>query len=172
MSEGRRRALRILSGVLGGGASLAVMGPALRATWDSVDKQTVTGTGAFVPVTELATLPEDGSPVSFPVVVEAPRDGWNRMPPTQVGSVWLFLRGSEVWALSTICPHLGCGIDWESGAKRYVCPCHDSYFDRDGTALTGPSPRGMDRLETRIVGQTVEVKFEKFAMGTPEQRPA
>jgi Rieske Fe-S protein len=94
------------------------------------------------------------------------------MPPSQIGSVWLERQGEEVLAFSTICPHLGCGIDWESGKKRYVCPCHDSYFAPDGSVLTGPSPRGMDRLEARIVEGQVEVKFEKFVLGTAEKTPA
>lgn len=171
MTASRRQALKVLSGAVGGGAALAVGGPLLRACLDPLGKTTVSGTGRFVAVATLDALPE-GTPVSFPVVAEAPGDGWNRMPPSQIGSVWLERRGDEVVAFSTICPHLGCGIDYEGARGRYVCPCHDSYFGPDGEVLTGPSPRGMDALEARVVAGRVEVRFETFVLGTREKKPA
>lgn len=170
MPENRRKALKVLSGALGGTAALAVGGPVVRAVLDPVGKATVTGAGRFVAVAAFDALPDDGTPVSWPVVVEDPGDGWNRMPPSQIGSVWLERRGETVRAFSTICPHLGCAIDYEAARRTYVCPCHDSDFGKDGEVLTGPSPRGMDTLEVRLVEGQVEVRFETFALGIAEKR--
>ena len=41
-------------------------------------------------------------------------------------------------ALSSICPHLGCQVHWESQNDRFFCPCHNGAFDAEGTATEGP----------------------------------
>jgi cytochrome b6-f complex iron-sulfur subunit len=41
-------------------------------------------------------------------------------------------------ALSSVCPHLGCRVHWESLGERFFCPCHNGAFDRNGTAISGP----------------------------------
>jgi Rieske Fe-S protein len=41
-------------------------------------------------------------------------------------------------ALSSICPHLGCRVHWESNNNRFFCPCHNGVFDPNGKATGGP----------------------------------
>ncbi|MCC6679604.1 MAG: Rieske (2Fe-2S) protein, partial [Phycisphaeraceae bacterium] len=41
-------------------------------------------------------------------------------------------------ALSSVCPHLGCRVHWESQNDRFFCPCHNGAFNRDGQATSGP----------------------------------
>jgi cytochrome b6-f complex iron-sulfur subunit len=41
-------------------------------------------------------------------------------------------------ALSSVCPHLGCQVHWESQHERFFCPCHNGAFDPDGKPLSGP----------------------------------
>jgi Rieske Fe-S protein len=41
-------------------------------------------------------------------------------------------------ALSSVCPHLGCQVHWESQNDRFFCPCHNGTFDRTGKATGGP----------------------------------
>ena len=72
-----------------------------------------------------------------------------RLPDFAPGSVRPFLdqRGRTLLILAedggprafdTRCPHLGCQVRWEADAKRFVCPCHQGIFDRDGVAIAGP----------------------------------
>jgi nitrite reductase/ring-hydroxylating ferredoxin subunit len=75
----------------------------------------------------------------------------------------------------TICPHLGCGTDFDAARGRFVCPCHASDFDLSGRVLSGPSPRGLDELACRISGPApdgarwVEVEYREFKTGTAER---
>jgi nitrite reductase/ring-hydroxylating ferredoxin subunit len=41
-------------------------------------------------------------------------------------------------ALSSVCPHLGCRVHWESKNNRFFCPCHNGEFDPNGKATGGP----------------------------------
>ena len=41
-------------------------------------------------------------------------------------------------ALSSVCPHLGCRVHWESQNDRFFCPCHNGAFDREGNPVSGP----------------------------------
>jgi Rieske Fe-S protein len=41
-------------------------------------------------------------------------------------------------ALSSVCPHLGCRVHWESQGERFFCPCHNGAFDRSGQPIAGP----------------------------------
>jgi Rieske Fe-S protein len=75
-------------------------------------------------------------------------------------------QGGRLRALSTVCPHLGCGIDWNAGQARFECPCHGSKFDAAGRRVAGPSPRDMDELETRVAGGDVQVLYRRFRTGT------
>ena len=44
----------------------------------------------------------------------------------------------EFLALSSVCPHLGCRVHWESVNNRFFCPCHNGEFDPEGRATGGP----------------------------------
>ena len=56
-------------------------------------------------------------------------------------SVALFRDGQGVYAVSTICTHLGCIV--RPGPDGFECPCHGSRFAMDGTVVKGPAPRAL-----------------------------
>lgn len=45
---------------------------------------------------------------------------------------------ADFTALSSICPHLGCKVHWESQNDRFFCPCHNGAFNAEGVATEGP----------------------------------
>ena len=51
-----------------------------------------------------------------------------------------------IYALSLVCPHLGCRPGWNEQQRRFLCPCHGSIFAPDGSRLAGPADRGLDHL--------------------------
>ena len=48
---------------------------------------------------------------------------------------------TEVVALSAICTHLRCVLQWNEASGTIRCPCHAGSFDRSGNVLSGPPPR-------------------------------
>ncbi len=57
------------------------------------------------------------------------------------------------FALSTVCPHLGCVIRWLPDQGRFDCPCHGSQFETDGRVLNGPAQQDLVQLELGTDGQ-------------------
>ena len=70
-------------------------------------------------------------------------------------SVAVFRDAEGIYAVSTICTHLGCVI--KSNAEGFECPCHGSRFASDGTVTRGPAPRALPWLKVSISGSSITV---------------
>jgi len=57
---------------------------------------------------------------------------------------------SQIYALRTICTHLGCITIWQENEQKFKCPCHGSGFYLDGRNCEGPAPRPLERCAIRI----------------------
>lgn len=55
-----------------------------------------------------------------------------------------------IYALSTVCTHLGCTPSWLEGEQKFKCPCHGSGFYINGVNFEGPAPRPLERVGIRI----------------------
>lgn len=53
-------------------------------------------------------------------------------------TVALFRDEEGIYAISTVCTHLGCIV--KSTPEGFDCPCHGSKFQADGVVLKGPAP--------------------------------
>jgi cytochrome b6-f complex iron-sulfur subunit len=70
-------------------------------------------------------------------------------------SVAVFRDESGVWAISTVCTHLGCIV--KPTAEGFECPCHGSRFAADGSVTKGPAPRPLPWLKVNVSGNTLIV---------------
>lgn len=170
-SPGPRRTF--LTGTLAlvsGGLAFAV--PALSGLAAFLNPlHTKTSAGQMIRVASLDTLPEAGRPQAVSVVADR-TDAWNRFPNEPIGALFVQRTGpNEVQALSVVCPHAGCSVQYESAKERFFCPCHAASFDLAGKRLdeTSPSPRDLDTLETEVRGNEVWVRFQNFRAGIAEK---
>jgi Rieske Fe-S protein len=128
--------------------------------------------------TTRAAIPDDGTPVAVTVIDDL-TDAWNRFPNVPVGSVWLRKIQDQVIAFSSVCPHLGCSVDYRRSNNDFFCPCHTSAFSLDGKKTNRVPPRDMDTLEVSIrtdgkedpAGTEIWVKYQNFVKATEEKIP-
>jgi Rieske Fe-S protein len=133
---------------------------------------------SFLPICPLESIPADGVPRPFVVMADTV-DAWTREPNQRIGEVYLSRSDKDgkpsVIAFTAACPHLGCAVEFDDSKGRYECPCHASAFDKDGKKLFGPSLRGLDSLDVKIMGdkgaEVVRVRFERFRAGIAEKEP-
>ena len=77
-----------------------------------------------------------------------------------------------IYALSTVCTHLGCTPDWLPAAQKFKCPCHGSGYYKNGINFEGPTPRPLERFAISLArgrpdpgGQEYEVPVRKGPVG-------
>lgn len=97
----------------------------------------------------------------MPNVLVEPPTKFKIGPPTDYGAgtvstkwkaqfgVWIVndeIDGQQmIYALSTVCTHLGCTPNWLEGEQKFKCPCHGSGFYKTGINFEGPAPRPLER---------------------------
>jgi len=199
-NEDRRQFIKGTTCVIGGAIGLVPTLAAVRLAMDPLGRER-DGGGDFTRLANLDEL-EPGEPTMVPVVAEK-RDKWSRSTGV-VGAVWLLREnlaknnGTEnnetteenppdpsgpsmkasphVTAFSTICPHLGCFVDYREKENDFYCPCHNSKFELTGKALNATPPRPMDELEVDHdrLSQSGEVwvKYIKYKTNRPDKVPA
>jgi len=57
---------------------------------------------------------------------------------------------SQIFALKTVCTHLGCTPNWLEAEQKFKCPCHGSGFYKDGVNFEGPAPRPLERYAIKV----------------------
>ena len=78
--------------------------------------------------------------------------------------VWMVRNEKGLYALSTVCTHLGCTPNWLENEKKFKCPCHGSGFRQTGVNFEGPAPRPLERYRIGLAadGQVLVDKSMKF----------
>ena len=60
---------------------------------------------------------------------------------------FLFATPEGTTAVSRICTHLGCRINYQADKQYIECPCHHSRFTTDGRRIAGPAEKDLPRYE-------------------------
>jgi len=94
-------------------------------------------------------------------------------PPTNMPKVKLWLSNTDkgVYALYKVCTHLGCLYNWNTQEGKFICPCHGSQFQKNGTYIQGPASRSTDRFVVQIVSSDGQVLAQTPPDGGPAPVP-
>jgi cytochrome b6-f complex iron-sulfur subunit len=70
---------------------------------------------------------------------------------------WIVHHDGKIFAISSVCTHLGCTPNWMENERKFKCPCHGSGFTMAGINFEGPAPTPLRRYEVSLAedGQVV-----------------
>ena len=113
--------------------------------------------GGVFTIGAVDSLPDKGSPpVNYPKV-----------------KLWLSNTNDGLMALYKVCTHLGCLYNWNNQEGKFICPCHGSQFQANGTYIQGPAPRSLDRFVVQFLSADGQVLAETDKItGGPVPVPA
>lgn len=63
--------------------------------------------------------------------------------------------GKGYIALSRVCTHLGCLIDYDKKKRKLICPCHAGEFNLEGRVISGPPPKPLLSFPLRVEGEEI-----------------
>ncbi|HSR19285.1 MAG TPA: ubiquinol-cytochrome c reductase iron-sulfur subunit [Anaerolineales bacterium] len=143
-SPGRRDFMRaavfgiggLITAALGLPAVAYIVGPALKKASD-----------LWIRLGAISKVELD-NPTLFKTTVET-ETGWINTE-EEISAYVLTTNGQDFEVLSNVCTHLGCRVRWIAEDDRFYCPCHNAVFARDGSVVSGPPPRPLDRFASKV----------------------
>ena len=64
-------------------------------------------------------------------------------------------KDGQIRALSAVCTHLGCLVEYHPELTRFHCNCHGSEFDLEGKNISGPAPKPLQALRVEVKSDDV-----------------
>jgi len=99
---------------------------------------------------------ELNTPTLFKTTIET-QTGWINAE-EEFSAYVLTTNGQDFVVMSNICTHLGCRVRWIPDQDGFFCPCHNGVFAKDGSVVSGPPPRPLDRFEVKVEDGVLFVK--------------
>ena len=69
----------------------------------------------------------------------------------------------EYRAMSAICTHLTCTVQYRDDLREVWCACHNGKYDLNGRNISGPPPRPLEAFEVQVRGDAIFVRRRREA---------
>jgi cytochrome b6-f complex iron-sulfur subunit len=66
-------------------------------------------------------------------------------------------KSGDLVALSAVCTHLGCIVQWEKSQQDFVCPCHGGHYSADGAVTGGPPPKPLPKIPFTVTDGIITI---------------
>jgi Rieske Fe-S protein len=67
----------------------------------------------------------------------------------------------EYRALSAVCTHLSCTVQYRNDLHQIWCACHNGLYDLNGRNISGPPPRPLDVFQIHVRGDEIVVSRKR-----------
>jgi cytochrome b6-f complex iron-sulfur subunit len=69
----------------------------------------------------------------------------------------------EFKAMSAVCTHLSCTVQYRPDMKEIWCACHNGFYDINGKNVSGPPPRPLEQFAVHVKGEEIFVSRNQGA---------
>src|SRR6516225_5894430 len=69
----------------------------------------------------------------------------------------------EYRALSAVCTHLSCTVQYRNDLQQIWCACHNGLYDLNGRNVSGPPPRPLEAFQVHVRGDEIVVTRKREA---------
>src|SRR5215467_2678305 len=69
----------------------------------------------------------------------------------------------EYRAMSAVCTHLSCTVQYRNDLRQVWCACHNGLYDLDGRNISGPPPRPLEAFQIHVRGDEIVVSRKREA---------
>jgi Rieske Fe-S protein len=83
-------------------------------------------------------------------------EGFNFTANDGTDAILFKTKDEKVYALSRICTHEGCSVNFDMSQNKLICPCHGAEYESgEGNVLSGPTQRALKKINVKIDGDNV-----------------
>ena len=117
--------------------------------------------GSSTPTSEPAvedtqTPSQGGEVVIAQVSALVAGEGFNFTANDGTDAILFKTKDEKVYALSRICTHEGCSVDFDLAQNKLICPCHGATYEApDGNVIGGPTQRSLRKINVKVDGDNV-----------------
>lgn len=66
-------------------------------------------------------------------------------------------KGGSLTAVSAVCTHLGCLVQWKADEDLIYCACHGARYTENGEIISGPQPLPLAQYAVRVEGDDLVI---------------
>ena len=100
---------------------------------------------------------------------EEAKDGW--VSTLLYRAVWVYNDNGNYKVWNPKCTHLGCLTYYNDQTNTIDSPCHAGIFGLpDGRVVSGPPPRPLDLLQSKVQDNKVYCIYQDFRLGITQQQ--
>ena len=108
------------------------------------------------PSTPEQTPSQGGEVVIAQVSALVAGEGFNFTANDGTDAILFKTKDEKVYALSRICTHEGCSVEFDLAQNKLICPCHGATYEApDGNVISGPTQRNLKKINVKIDGDNV-----------------
>ena len=71
--------------------------------------------------------------------------------------------GGQYHAMSAVCTHLSCTVQYRADQRQVWCACHNGAYDLNGRNVSGPPPRPLQVYDVHVQGDEIVVSRQRSA---------
>lgn len=107
-------------------------------------------------VEDTQTPSQGGEVVIAQVSALVAGEGFNFTANDGTDAILFKTKDEKVYALSRICTHEGCSVNFDLVQNKLICPCHGATYEApDGNVISGPTQRNLKKINVKIDGDNV-----------------